>query len=45
VGRNPLYQATMAHNMLFNPTLPPDTEVLGFEPNWEASSADPDLSC
>jgi len=45
VGRlaahNPLYQSTMAHNTLFNPSLPPDTEVLGFEPNWEASTSDP----
>ena len=44
VGRNPLFQATIAHNKLFNPTLPPDTEVLGFEPNWSASSAEPNLS-
>lgn len=33
---NPLFQATIAHNALFNPTLPPDTEVLGFEPDWDA---------
>lgn len=39
--RNPLYAATMAHNRLFNPSLHPDTEVLGFEPDWAASSADP----
>jgi len=39
--RNPLYQATIAHNKLFNPALPPETEVLGFEPNWTASNADP----
>ncbi|MEL7258254.1 MAG: hypothetical protein AAFN80_10495 [Pseudomonadota bacterium] len=38
---NLLHQATMAHNILFNPTLPPATEVLGFEPDWEASRADP----
>jgi len=44
VGRNPLYQATIAHNKLFNPTLPPDTDVLGFEPDWSASSADPELT-
>ncbi|MEM1264583.1 MAG: hypothetical protein AAGI50_01050 [Pseudomonadota bacterium] len=31
---NPLHQATMAHNRLFNPTLSPDTVVLGFEPDW-----------
>lgn len=42
-GRNPLYQSTMAHNALFNPTLPPDTEVLGFEPNWDASTSEPEL--
>ncbi len=44
VGRNPLCQATIAHNKLFNPTLPPDTDVLGFEPDWSASSADPELT-
>ncbi|QGX97059.1 hypothetical protein EI983_01720 [Roseovarius faecimaris] len=37
---NLLYQATMAHNRLFNPALPPDTIVLGFEPDWSASSSD-----
>lgn len=39
--RNPLHAATMAHNRLFNPALHPDTEVLGFEPDWSASTADP----
>lgn len=39
--RNPLHQATMAHNRLFNPGLPGRTEVLGFEPDWHRSSADP----
>ena len=38
---NLLHQATMAHNVLFNPALPPATEVLGFEPDWDASRADP----
>ncbi len=38
---NLLHQATIAHNKLFNSALPPDTEVLGFEPNWAASSSDP----
>ena len=37
---NALYQATMAHNRLFNPTIPPDTIVLGFEPDWGTSSSD-----
>lgn len=41
---NPLHQATMAHNRLFNPALPGDTEVLGFEPDWSASTASPDLA-
>ena len=40
---NPLHEATMAHNRLFNPTLPGDTEVLGFEPDWGASTAFPDI--
>lgn len=37
---NLLYKATMAHNLLFNPGLPPDTVVLGFEPDWSDSSSD-----
>lgn len=41
--QNPLYQATMAHNRLFNPALPPDTEVLGFEPDWGQSTAEPEF--
>ncbi len=40
---NLLHQATMAHNRLFNPQMPPDTVVLGFEPDWSASSARPDI--
>ena len=39
---NPLYQSTMAHNTLFNPGLNPRTEVLGFEPDWAASTSDPE---
>lgn len=39
---NPLYQATMAHNRLFNPNLPGETEVLGFEPDWNASTSEPE---
>lgn len=38
---NLLHQATVAHNKLFNPAMPPDTEVLGFEPDWKSSSSDP----
>ncbi len=38
---NALHEATMAHNRLFNPDLPAETVVLGFEPDWVASSATP----
>jgi hypothetical protein len=38
---NPLHQATYWHNLLFNPNLPSDTIILGFEPDWPRSSADP----
>lgn len=41
---NLLHQATMAHNALFNPALPPDTVVLGFEPDWNKSRAEPPVS-
>ncbi len=40
-ANNSLYQATVAHNRLFNPSLPDNTIVLGFEPDWTRSSADP----
>ncbi|WP_371225133.1 hypothetical protein [Roseovarius sp. 2305UL8-3] len=39
-AHNTLYQATMAHNRLFNPAIPPDTVVLGFEPDWGASRSE-----
>lgn len=38
---NPLWQATYWHNLLFNPNLPSDTVILGFEPDWSRSSAEP----
>ncbi len=38
---NPLYQATYWHNLLFNPGLAADTIILGFEPDWARSTADP----
>jgi hypothetical protein len=38
---NPLHQATYWHNLLFNPNLPSDAVILGFEPDWARSSADP----
>jgi hypothetical protein len=28
------YQATFWHNAVFNPALPPDSEILAFEPDW-----------
>jgi hypothetical protein len=37
----PAYQATYWHNALFNPTLPGDVRVLGFQPDWAAVVADP----
>ena len=43
VPQNPLYQTTMAHNRLFNPALPGNTEVLGFEPDWSASSSEAEV--
>jgi len=39
---HPLHQATWWHNVLFNPTLHPDTVVLAFEPDWERSHASND---
>ena len=35
------YEFTYWHNFLFNPHLSPDVIVLGFEPDWSDSSADP----
>lgn len=42
-AKNPIHQATMAHNRLFNPDLPGDTEILGFEPDWGQSSSAPEF--
>ena len=39
--QNALHQATMAHNRLFNRGLSAETIVLGFEPDWEKSTATP----
>lgn len=36
---DPLFGATMTHNRLFNPSLPPDSVILGFEPDWKRCSA------
>ena len=32
--RNPLWQETFWRNILFNPALPANTVILGFEPDW-----------
>ena len=40
---NPLREATFWHNLLFNPRLPADSVILGFEPDWARSEADPPL--
>ncbi len=39
-AHNTLYQATMAHNQLFNTAILPDTVVLGFEPDWGESRSE-----
>ena len=39
--KNPKYEFTYWHNFLFNPHLSPDVTVLGFEPDWSDSNADP----
>ena len=38
---NPLREATFWHNLLFNPRLSADCIILGFEPDWPRSEADP----
>lgn len=38
---NALYQATWWHNHLFNPDMSDDAIILGFEPDWNKSRADP----
>lgn len=43
VKHDPLYIATIAHNRLFNPDIHPETEVLGFQPDWDASTSEPQL--
>jgi hypothetical protein len=37
--KNPLFQATYWHNLLFNPNLHPQTTVLQFKPDWDRSTA------
>lgn len=33
--QEPAAQATIWHNRVFNPSLPDDVELLGFQPDWE----------
>ena len=40
-AHNPMHEATMVHNRLFNPALPAGTVILGFEPDWSKSTATP----
>ena len=42
-GNNPLREATFWHNLLFNPRLAAASIILGFEPDWSKSEADPPL--
>ena len=37
---NPLREATFWHNLLFNPRLPADCVILGFEPDWSRSEGE-----
>ncbi len=39
--KDPAFQATYWHNILFNPDLPADVHILGFQPEWESATADP----
>jgi hypothetical protein len=39
---NPLHQATIIHNRLFNPVWLPGTIVLGFTPDWSVSTSHPE---
>ena len=40
---NPLREATFWHNLLFNSRLSADSTILGFEPDWPNSEANPPL--
>ena len=41
---NPLREATFWHNLLFNPRLPADCTILGFEPDWPKSDTEPPVA-
>jgi hypothetical protein len=38
-GGDPVREATLWHNRLFNPALPDDVLVLGFRPDWKSAEA------
>jgi len=38
---DPLLEATWWHNALFNPRLPPDLQILAFQPDWGTAEAEP----
>lgn len=39
----PAFLATYWHNSLFNPNIPADVRVLGFQPDWAEAEADPPI--
>ncbi|MGI9483062.1 MAG: hypothetical protein ACR2OR_11980 [Hyphomicrobiales bacterium] len=39
-----LHQATLWHNLLFNPNFPPQCTIFAFVPDWDASSAEPAIA-
>jgi len=40
---DPGYQATYAHNSMFNPTLPGNVQIVSFTPVWDQGSATPPI--
>lgn len=41
--QEPAYEATYWHNRMFNPALPGAVTILGFQPDWGSTQADPPL--
>jgi hypothetical protein len=39
--QEPAFEATFWHNRLFNPNLPGEVAILGFQPDWHSAQADP----
>ncbi len=35
------YQATLCHNMIFNPNIAADPQIVAFRPDWKSAQADP----